>query len=74
MTRPTTRCSSPSRIVAGLLLAALWLVGCAGSAPSERSSDTQGSVVEGGPTPPGAGPRLQDPPEVVSRDGFLRTT
>ncbi|WP_326801125.1 multicopper oxidase family protein [Streptomyces sp. NBC_01788] len=74
MTRPATRFSSPSRIVAGLLLAALWLAGCAGSAPSERSRATQGSVVEGGPTTPGAGPWLQDPPEVVSRGGVLRTT
>ncbi|MEW1657573.1 multicopper oxidase family protein [Streptomyces sp. NPDC093707] len=74
MNWPTTPRTSPTRIAAGLLLAALWLAGCAGTVPSGPPGALHGRMAEDRPTPAGTGPRLQDPPEVASRHGVLRTT
>ncbi|MEW2492735.1 multicopper oxidase family protein [Streptomyces nodosus] len=60
-------------MVIGLLVAVL-LVGCAGSnAVSGPSRNLPATAARDGSTPE-PGPRLQDPPEAVSRDGVLRTT
>ncbi|MGW3243192.1 multicopper oxidase family protein [Streptomyces sp. NPDC001070] len=62
-------------LVAGPVLAAAWLAGCAGHTPSGHPRSTGRPVPEGRQTPPG-GParRLQDPPELVSHDGVLKAT
>ncbi|MGI5135945.1 multicopper oxidase family protein [Streptomyces sp. CA-106110] len=72
MTRPTTRRSPLTWLVAGLVLATAVLAGCAGPDPAEHGHHQTGPKESGADT--GQGPALQDPPEVVSRDGLLKTT
>ncbi|MFE4334317.1 multicopper oxidase family protein [Streptomyces sp. NPDC056831] len=68
MTRSSTR-FAPARMVIGLVLASAWLAGCAGHAPMGNQPAAQG-----GAAPTGPGPQLQDPPELVSRNGALKAT
>ncbi|MEU1617310.1 multicopper oxidase family protein [Streptomyces sp. NPDC005722] len=73
MTRSRTR-TAPARLVALLLLAAAWIAGCAGHAPSGHPHGADRPAPQDRRAPPvePAGPRLQDPPELVSRDGVLK--
>ncbi|MDX3076731.1 multicopper oxidase family protein [Streptomyces sp. MI02-7b] len=59
--------SAAARLATGLALALAWLAGC--------GHGLSGTGPQGGPASPAvAGPRLQDPPELVSHDGLLRAT
>ncbi|MFF3565774.1 multicopper oxidase family protein [Streptomyces sp. NPDC002574] len=70
MTRLSTR-SPLAWIVAGLVLSTAWLAGCGGHAPTADTHATrQPAPKDGHGTAPG--PRLQDPPELVSRNGLLK--
>ncbi|MEU4091201.1 multicopper oxidase family protein [Streptomyces sp. NPDC026673] len=72
MTRSRTR-SPLTLLVAGLVLVACWLAGCAGHTPTGHSHSTDRPAPQDRQAPPsGPGPRLQDPPELVSRDGVLK--
>lgn len=72
MTRSRAR-TPLTRLVAALLLVAAWLAGCAGHAPSGHPHAPDRPAPQDRQAPPaGPGPRLQDPPELVSRDGVLK--
>ncbi|WP_406267012.1 multicopper oxidase domain-containing protein [Actinacidiphila glaucinigra] len=74
MTRSRTR-SPLARLVALLLLSAAWLAGCAGHVASGHHHATPPPAPQDRQAPPAApGPRLQDPPELVSRDGVLKAS
>ncbi|MFB6875868.1 multicopper oxidase family protein [Streptomyces sp. NPDC056323] len=68
MTRSSTR-SAPARMVIGLVLASAWLVGCASQTPMGSHLAAEGRAASAL-----LGPRLQDPPELVSRGGLLKAT
>ncbi|MGY5055147.1 multicopper oxidase family protein [Streptomyces sp. 900105755] len=70
MTRSRTRSAHALR-VAGLLLATGWLAGCGNLTPAADPSGSPRPVPRAGDSTP-AGPRLQDPPELVSRNGLLK--
>ncbi|MFF2958740.1 multicopper oxidase family protein [Streptomyces sp. NPDC057963] len=73
MVRSSNRVSPPLLLV-GLALGAAWLAGCADRAPAERSDAPHQSAAEAGATSAGRGLRLQDPPELVSRNGVLKAS
>lgn len=71
---------TPSRIratlawpVAGLLLTTGWLAGCGDRTATGDSPSARRPAPHAG-HPAADGPRLQDPPELVSRDGVLKAT
>ncbi|MFG2424707.1 multicopper oxidase family protein [Streptomyces sp. NPDC048448] len=70
MPRSRVRISS-AWLVAGLLSTTGWLAGCGGQAPTGPSHSTRQPAPKDGHDP-AAGPRLQDPPELVSRKGLLK--
>ncbi|GGN41301.1 multicopper oxidase family protein [Streptomyces fuscichromogenes] len=70
MTRSRIR-SALTLPVAGLLLATGWLAGCGDRTPVGDASGTRRPAPEAA-RDPAAGPRLQDPPELVSHDGVLK--
>lgn len=70
MTRPSTHLSLSS-LVLGVVLTAAWLTGCA---PTDHSPATHQPAAPDGATPAGTAPRLQDPPELASRNGVLKAT
>ncbi|MEU0971356.1 hypothetical protein ABZ357_40340 [Streptomyces sp. NPDC005917] len=69
MTRSRIR-SAPALPVAGLLLATGRLAGCGNLTPAADPSGTRQPAPQAGHSTP-AGPRLQDPPELVSHNGLL---
>ncbi|MFJ8492092.1 multicopper oxidase family protein [Streptomyces sp. NPDC094038] len=70
MTRSRIR-SALALPAAGLLLATGWLTGCGDLTPAGDPAGTRQPAPEAGHDLP-AGPRLQDPPELVSRNGLLK--
>ncbi|MEU6095183.1 multicopper oxidase family protein [Streptomyces sp. NPDC047079] len=56
----------------GLALASAWLAGCTSGAPKGLTDGPHEPAAEDGPAAAGLGPRLQDPPELVSHDGVLK--
>ncbi|MGV9245725.1 multicopper oxidase family protein [Streptomyces sp. NPDC003710] len=68
---PTTR-SPLIRSVLGLALASAWLAGCTGGSPTAPVDGPHEPAAQDGPAAAGLGPRLQDPPELVSHDGVLK--
>ncbi|MFJ7902121.1 multicopper oxidase family protein [Streptomyces sp. NPDC096198] len=70
---PITR-SPLIRWAAGLALASAWLTGCTGGSPARPVDGPHEPAGQDGPAAAGLGPRLQDPPELVSRDGVLKAT
>ncbi|MFJ5531882.1 multicopper oxidase family protein [Streptomyces sp. NPDC093261] len=68
---PITR-SPLIRSVVGLALASVWLAGCTGGSPTGPIDGPHEPAGQDGPAAAGLGPRLQDPPELVSHDGLLK--
>ncbi|WP_392749021.1 multicopper oxidase family protein [Streptomyces sp. LN590] len=73
MTRLNTHFSLPSLVV-GVVFAAASLAGGSGCAPTGHSHATHQPAAQDGAIPAGLAPRLQDPPELVSRNGILKAT
>ncbi|MGW1161571.1 multicopper oxidase family protein [Streptomyces sp. NPDC002513] len=58
--------------MAGLALASAWLAGCVGASVTGQTDGPHEPAAQDGPAAAGLGPRLQDPPELVSHDGLLK--